>query len=161
ERGQTLRPRSERPAASPAAFSGRTPTMSRAYRIKVRESLKKILRASDRVSTQLEILEILPPEQMAELLANELIGRGFEGEGKALGRKENGVTVSVEPESGTVTVRAEGSRKMEAETEAEEWVGDVKTGKDALKKRLQGHLEAEAKEKEGELQKEVTDRLEG
>ena len=41
--------------------------MSRAYRIRVSESVQRVLRAGDRVSTQLEILEVLPPEQMAAL----------------------------------------------------------------------------------------------
>ena len=68
--------------------------MSRAYRIKVRESLRRVIRAEDRVSTQLEMLEVLPPEQMAELLAEELKRRGFEEKGDALVRKQNGVTVT-------------------------------------------------------------------
>ena len=34
--------------------------MSRAYRIKVQESLRRVLRASDHVRTELEMLEILP-----------------------------------------------------------------------------------------------------
>jgi len=52
--------------------------MSRAYRISVRESLRRVLRAHDRVSTQLELLEILSPEEMAELLSLELEKGGFE-----------------------------------------------------------------------------------
>ena len=51
--------------------------MSRAYRIKVRESLRRTIRAHDRVSTQLELLEVLPPEQMAQLLTEELKGRVY------------------------------------------------------------------------------------
>jgi hypothetical protein len=39
-------------------------------------------------------------------------------------------------------------------------VGDVQSGKQALRKQLRGRLEADAKEKEEKLQKEVTDRLE-
>ena len=46
--------------------------MSRAYRIKVSESLNRVIRASDHVSTQLELLEILPQETMAALLEKEL-----------------------------------------------------------------------------------------
>jgi hypothetical protein len=60
--------------------------MSRAYRIRVRESLKRILRAKDQVSTQLELLEILPAEEMAGLLAQELECRGFLRQGRALVR---------------------------------------------------------------------------
>ena len=34
--------------------------MSRAYRVSVSESLKKIIRGSDHVSTDIEMLEVLP-----------------------------------------------------------------------------------------------------
>jgi hypothetical protein len=135
--------------------------MSRAYRIKVRESLKKVLRAHDHVSTQLEILEILPPEEMADLLRRELLGRGFEQQGNAMVRKQKGVTVKVEPETGTVTVEVETREELQTRRESEAWVGDIKTGKDALRKQLRSQLEAQAKEKEEKLQQEVTDRLEG
>ena len=46
--------------------------MSRAYRIRVQESLRRVVTAEDHVSTQLELLELLPAEQMADLLAAEL-----------------------------------------------------------------------------------------
>ena len=47
--------------------------MSRAYRIKVSESLNKVIRAEDHVKTELELLNILPSDQMGELLALSLI----------------------------------------------------------------------------------------
>ena len=40
--------------------------MSRSYRVSVRECQNRTIRAEDHVSTQLEILEVLPPEQMAK-----------------------------------------------------------------------------------------------
>ena len=58
--------------------------MSRAYRIRVQESLRRVIRASDHVSTDLELLDILPPEQMSELLAQELQKRGFERDGQSV-----------------------------------------------------------------------------
>ena len=58
--------------------------MSRSYRISVRECVSKVIRAEDRVSTNLEILEVLPPEQMAGLLSDELERRGFRREGDGL-----------------------------------------------------------------------------
>src|SRR5580704_1148777 len=81
--------------------------MSRAYRIKVRENLRRVLRASDHVRTELELLEILPPEQMAELLAEELQRRGFEKQGQSLIRNEKGVQIRVEPATGAVIVQAQ------------------------------------------------------
>src|SRR5262245_53644843 len=68
-------------------------TMSRAYRIAVRESIKRVVRARDHVSTDLEILGILAKEQMAELLAQELKKQGFKQKGKNLVRSKDGVSV--------------------------------------------------------------------
>jgi hypothetical protein len=140
--------------------------MSRAYRIKVKESLKRVVRARDGVSTQLEILGILAPEQMAELLRRELAGRGFQPQGKKMVRKQNGVTVSVEPETGAVAVASELQDKVELEKEREARVyTDVGVGADRTRKQLRENLredlEKQAKEHEAELQKKVTDKLEG
>ena len=86
--------------------------MSRSYRIAVRETLRRVIRASDRVSTQLELLEILPPEVMAHLLRAELEKRGFTSEGEELVREQDGVRVTVDPTTGTVTVHAEAAEKV-------------------------------------------------
>jgi hypothetical protein len=55
--------------------------MSRAYRIRVSESLNRTLQAEDEVCSQIELLEVLPPEQMAELLRDELI-KALDGHAK-------------------------------------------------------------------------------
>src|SRR5260370_37674358 len=89
--------------------------MRRAYRIRVSETLRRVLRAHDRVSTQLEILEILSGEEMAELLSQELEGRGFERKDGTLVREQAGVGVSVDPKSGTVTGSSESSEQVELE----------------------------------------------
>ena len=62
--------------------------MSRACWVRLRESVGHTVRAEDHVSTTLEILEILPCDEMADLLRQELTGRWFheEGQGMALGR---------------------------------------------------------------------------
>jgi hypothetical protein len=139
--------------------------MSRAYRIRVRESLKKVLRAHDKVSTQLEILEVLPQDQMGQLLAEELERRGFERTGQTLVRKQDGVTVTVDPRTGTVTVQAEAAQQVNLEREREGHVYDdigpgQKKAKEALREELKKDLEKEAKKEEGRLQTEVTNRLE-
>ncbi len=91
--------------------------MSRAYRVSVRETRNRIIRAEDHVSTRLEILEVLPPEQMAGLLADELERRGFQRDGTRLTRKQNGVTVTVETATATVTVSAEASEEATIQAE--------------------------------------------
>ena len=84
--------------------------MSRAYRITVKESTTRDLKGSDEIATQLEVLEILPPERMGELLKKELKDRGFkEEEDGTLTRREGNVTVKVDPKSCEVSVKAHNS----------------------------------------------------
>jgi hypothetical protein len=139
--------------------------MSRAYRIKVRESLKRVVRARDHVSTQLEVLEILPAREMAELLSQELQGRGFQQQGEELVRQRDGVTVRVDPRTGTVTIQAEASEHVHLEGEKEgraydDAGPDAKRVKKGLEEGLRKDLEKQAQEHAGKLQSQVTDRLE-
>src|SRR5262245_65164965 len=91
--------------------------MSRSYRVSVRECVNKVIKAEDRVSTELEILEILPPEEMAGLLSDELEKGGFRREGNLLVKEEDGVVVSIDAETGTVTVSAQASETTKVEGE--------------------------------------------
>ncbi len=91
--------------------------MSRAYRIKVRESQNRTVKARDHVSTQLEILSILPPEQMADLLAKALEEQGFERCGDQLSREQNGVVIVVDATTGIVSVHSEDERAVTVEGE--------------------------------------------
>lgn len=140
--------------------------MSRSYRIRVRETLRRVIRASDHVSSQLELLEILPPEQMAGLLGQELASRGFKlADGKAV-RKENGVKISVELSSGTVVVEAQSQESVALSQEKEGRAYDD-TGPNAkqvegqLRSELQKDLEKQADKERAKLQKQVTEKLEG
>ena len=136
--------------------------MSRAYRIRVKESLRRVLRAHDRVSTQLEILEVLPADQMAELLASELEKRGFERDGNELTREEEGVRVTVDVTTGTVTVSAETEESVELQRErtGSSYTPDDQTVERQLRETAQREMEAEAEAQTETLQSEVTDRLE-
>jgi hypothetical protein len=140
--------------------------MSRAYRLKVSESLSRVLRASDHVSTQLELLEILPCEEMAELLAAELEQRGFRREGDLLIREEDGIAIIVDPASATVSVRAEAEEGVELEA-TQKGITYEELNKQArkeleekLRKQAQEDLKVEAEQQEDELQTEVTKKLE-
>jgi hypothetical protein len=140
--------------------------MSRAYRITVSESLKRVLRASDHVSTQLELLEILPHEQMAGLLGDELVRRGFQRQGKKLVRQGQGIAVTVDPETGTVTVQADATERVHLQGERAGRVyhpdaASQQAPKEALREELRQELERQAGQKTAALQRQVTDRLEG
>ena len=140
--------------------------MSRSYRIRIRESLRRVIRAADHVSSQLELLEILPPQQMVEILAAELLKGGFQRQGQHAVRKDKGTTVTVDLETGDVTVTAEGQEKVVLSQEREARVYDDAgpRAKDVRKQvgdKLRESLESEASAKQAALQKQVTDRLEG
>lgn len=87
--------------------------MSRAYRIRVRESLRRIERASDRVSTQLELLAVLPAEEIAALLAAELERSGYERVDGVFIRRKDPVQITVDPSNGHVVVQAAEERAFE------------------------------------------------
>jgi hypothetical protein len=138
--------------------------MSRAYRIRVRESLKRVLRAHDRVCDQLEILEILPRQQMGALLEQELLGRGFQRRGEVLVRQQNGVTVTVDPAAGTVTLEAEAARKIELEAEKEgrafDDVGPTsREVRKSLREEARRSLAGQAEQQQTELETGVADEL--
>jgi hypothetical protein len=141
--------------------------MSRAYRIRVRESLKKVLRASDHVRTELELLEILPPEQMGQLLTEELERRGFHKQGKKLTRHDEGVVIEIEPETGTVTVKAEAEERVDLEG-SREVIADAEQGRSlaqqtrkAAQQEVRKDLEKKASDQEAQLQQKITERLAG
>lgn len=139
--------------------------MSRAYRVSVRESLRKVLRAEDRVQSQLELLEILPADQMAGLLAAELAGRGFERKSGAMVRTDGDIEIHVDPATGTVTVRAAASQSVDLKGEKQGYgYDDVGPGRKAAEKQLseqlRASLEAQAEQQNRKLQQEVTDLLE-
>jgi hypothetical protein len=142
--------------------------MSRAYRVRVRESVRHTVRAEDHVSTTLELLEILPREEMADLLRQELTGRGFreEGKGKALVRRGDGLTIEVDPTTGSVTARAELAEEVEHHGEREgyadtDWgTSGREKAEAALRERLREELEAKAGRGAERVQKKATDLLE-
>jgi hypothetical protein len=141
--------------------------MSRAYRIRVRETLRRVLRARDHVSTQLELLPILTPEERADLLRAELEQRGFHAEGQVLVRKGKGVTIAVDPAAATVTVQAEATHEatLQSERDAlvpEGWVSP-RRGKveQDLREAARQDLEKQAQRQAAQLQGQVTEALEG
>jgi hypothetical protein len=139
--------------------------MSRAYRIRVRESLKRVVRGRDNVSTQLEVLEVLPREQMGALLREELLGRGFKEKGELLVRNEKGVTVTVDPQTGKVTVQSDVSEAVEVDGEREtRSYTDTGPGankvRELLREEVRKDLEQRIEKEEGRLQSKATDQLE-
>ncbi len=139
--------------------------MSRAYRIHVGDSIRRVFRAGDCVSTHLEILEVLPPKQMSELLATELEGRGFQRKGTNLVRQLDGVTVTVDVVTSSVMVTAEESRQVQlsAERDAgaeEDAVAEARQTHEKLRRLVQSDLDKKAAAEVAAIQGTVSDRLE-
>jgi acyl-CoA reductase-like NAD-dependent aldehyde dehydrogenase len=139
--------------------------MSRAYRIRVSESLRRVLRAEDRITTRLELLAVLPPEHMAPLLAAALQERGFTRRGEVLVRKEGDVTVTVNPATGEVTAKARREEAVDLEKEAsghayDDFPTQARQVEQALRQELGRELQGEADRRQSALQAEMTERLE-
>jgi len=140
--------------------------MSRSYRVSVRECVNRVIRAEDRVSTDLEILEILPAEQMAGLLGDELEKRGYRREGDLLVKEEDGVVISIDAKEGKVTVSSEASESAKIEGERhgrayDDVSGHVDQVRQGLRQELQRDIEKKTDEKTSQLQSKVTEQLEG
>ncbi|KIG12654.1 hypothetical protein DB30_01142 [Enhygromyxa salina] len=139
--------------------------MSRAYRIRISESLRRHIAVDDGIQSKLEILDILSPEQTAALLERELQAAGFEQreDGQWFRVDEEGVEVRVDPKQSTVTVSASADRQLDLQRETV--IGAVAENDAATRERgrkfLESELEAEAAERKKDLQAEVTAKLEG
>lgn len=140
--------------------------MSRAYRITVKESDTRHLKAGDEICTQLEILEILPPEDMATLLKEELKKRGFEEqEDGTMLRNDGDVTVRVDPCSGEVSVKAETEETVSQEAKRDATgFNDVgpneKSLRDRVKEQLKQDLDKKFDQEQNRLQGKATEQLE-
>jgi len=139
--------------------------MSRAYRIRVQESLRRRIAAEDAVCTQLELLEVLPPEQMADLLRDELQRRGFQDKNGQLVRENgDGLTATIDPKTGEVTIRSQESEQLELAGQREGIAYDdigpnSKNVQKELGQRLRRDLEKQAEHEQSKLQSKATERL--
>lgn len=144
--------------------------MSRAYRIRqpvrVQDTLKRDLSASDEICTCLEMLEILPPDQMAALLKEALRARGFEDEDGTMVRRDGDVTIRVDPASAEVTIEVKGCEEVElsAAKSASVFVDEGKAHADAvaagLRDAIRKELEQRAEDRSESLQRKVSAELE-
>lgn len=139
--------------------------MSRAYRIRVKESVSREISASDEVCADLEVLEVLPGPQMADLVKKELIARGFEEKDGKLVRTRDGVSVTVDPVEGSVSVKAERQEQVQLESEKEGWGYDdvgprASQIKSQLSKQAKDDLDRRADRQQELLQNEATEQLE-
>src|SRR5262249_15141698 len=118
--------------------------MSRAYRIRIHESKRGLLKAEDAVRTNLGLLDVLPREEMAALLTEELKRRGFRDNDGLLRRDNGGVSITVEPCTGEVTARAEVKADVKLESKREGVAYDeVGPAQRAVRRELQEQAQQE------------------
>ena len=140
--------------------------MSRAYRITVKESDTRTLKAGDEICTQLEILEILPPEDMATLLKEELTKRGFEEQNDGIMTRRDGeLTVTVDPCSGEVSVKSQTEETVSQEAKRDATgFNDIGPNENSLRDRVKDQLKQDLEKKfdseQSRLQNKATEQLE-
>jgi hypothetical protein len=139
--------------------------MSRAYRIKISENLRRHIEVSDGIQSKLEILDILPPEQTKALLERELAAAGFEQreDGQWVRVDADGVEVRVDAKESTVTVSAgaEADVELTREKVVNAWAENDANTRESGRRALVRELESDVEEREKRLQAKVTEELEG
>lgn len=90
--------------------------MSRAYNIPIRACDSRTVVGEDEVSSALDLIPILPPEQMGQILLDELQKRGYQLDpcGTSVSKDTEGVTIQVGLD-GVVSAKVSVSNKIETE----------------------------------------------
>lgn len=136
--------------------------MSRAYRIRVQESLSRHLAAEDGVCSSLELLPILPQERMGELLGAELAALGFHRDGAVATRGSGGTSVEIQLHTGEVSVRAVAQAQVELQAERSAIVnrGENEPRETQLRQGAQAALERQAEGRRDALEQQVRQAVE-
>jgi hypothetical protein len=139
--------------------------VSRAIQVRVSESIVRTIHVEDGLAAQLEVLPVLPPERMAELLAAELTALGFvrSEDGATAARTDaDGLEVTIDLRSATVTVKLGAGQHIEESVERLARVAEeaaVGVG-ERMRQDAQRELEERVEHKTEELRAEVTRVLE-
>jgi hypothetical protein len=140
--------------------------MSRAYRVSVRESLRRVLRGDDHIRTKIELLPVLPAEELAQLLEQELGQRGFARDGNKLVRQNQNTTTTIDPHSGEVTIAVGVETEVTLESEQSGWT-DTDWGRDkandieaGLRQKAREELQKGAQRRQEQLSRIATEQLE-
>ena len=137
--------------------------MSRAIQIRVSESVVRTVHVEDGVESPLEMLPILAPERMGDLLAKELEAQGFVRDGNTATRKDkDGIEITVDLERATVSVKIGASEKLEEAIDRRASVGIERQeqAEESLRDEVMRDLDERLKNRTEELRKDVTKRLE-
>lgn len=123
----------------------------------------RTVHVEDGVQSPLEVLPILAPERMGELLATELAAQGFERDGDTMIRKDaDGVEITVDLRTSTVTARIGASSDLEESIERRANVGIERKeqSEEALRRDVKRDLEDRISARTEALRRDITDKLE-
>lgn len=137
--------------------------MSRAIQVRVSESVIRTVHVEDGVESPLELLPVLAPQRMGELLAKELEDQGFVRDGNLAKRKDpDGVEITVDLESAKVSVKlaADARLKEEVELESRTAIESQKHTESRLRDAAIDELEQRLAAKTEAMRREVTQKLE-
>jgi hypothetical protein len=137
--------------------------VSRAIQIRVSESVVRTVHVEDGVESPLEMLPILAPDRMGELLAKELEEQGFIREGnKARRVDDDGIEIEVDLDTATVSVKIGAKADLQESIDRRQNVGIE--SKDAAESRLRDDvmrdLDDRLQARTEDLRRQVTQRLE-
>lgn len=137
--------------------------MSRAIQIRVSESVVRTIHVEDGVESPLEMLPILAPERMGDLLASELEAQGFTRDGnKATRTDRDGIEITVDLETATVSVKIGATADLSESINREQRV-DIENKASAetrLRDDVMRDLDDRLAARTEDLRRQVTQRLE-
>jgi FtsH ternary system domain X5 len=137
--------------------------VSRAIQVRVSESVVRTVHVEDGVQTPLELLPVLAPERMADLLGKELEAQGFERDGNLAKRTDpDGIEITVDLQAATVSVKLGASTNLDEKVSLEARVAEEgRAGTEAhLRDAAMGELDKRIAAKTEALRREVTGQLE-
>jgi hypothetical protein len=137
--------------------------VSRAIQVRVSESVVRTVHVEDGVQTPLELLPVLAPERMADLLGKELEAQGFEIDGNLATRTDpDGIEITVDLQAATVSVKLGATTKLDEKVSLEARVAEEgRAGTEAhLRDAAMGELDKRIAAKTEALRREVTAQLE-
>lgn len=139
--------------------------MSRPYRVRVAETVRRHVVVEDGVECGLDLLQILPCEEQTQILAEELSRRGFTVTGDVAGRTtDTGVVIEVSLEEQRVTIKKRreknivqtADRTLQSNT-AEATEDHRAIVRQQAERLIEGQKEADRRALTAELEREIGD----
>lgn len=136
--------------------------MSRAYQVRVAHSLTHHVHVEDGIEAKLDLLGIVAPGRMAQLLGDELGTRGFEVENGVAVRVDGDTRIEVELLTGTVRVvlTAEAEVALAAERTSRTYEERAATEQQRLADEVRAELARRAAEADEAARKVLSEKLE-